>query len=56
MQDWITKLEGFLTLNDREILKDAGKVSAQITGSIKSGTNRKKKRRISSNAQGHFLL
>lgn len=30
MQDWITKLEGFLTLNDREILKDAGKVSALI--------------------------
>lgn len=30
MQDWITKLEGFLTLNDREILRDAGKVSAQI--------------------------
>lgn len=30
MRDWITKLEGFLTLNDREILKDAGKVSAQI--------------------------
>lgn len=30
MQDWITKLEGFLTLNDREILKDAGNVSAQI--------------------------
>lgn len=33
MQDWITKLEGFLTLNDREILKDAGKVSAQIAKS-----------------------
>jgi hypothetical protein len=30
MQDWITKLEGFLTLNDREILRDAGKVSAEI--------------------------
>ena len=30
MQDWITKLEGFLTLNDREILKDAGTVSAEI--------------------------
>lgn len=30
MQDWISKLEGFLTLNDRDILKDAGKVSAQI--------------------------
>ncbi|MEO5365770.1 MAG: virulence RhuM family protein [Magnetococcus sp. WYHC-3] len=30
MGDWIRKLEGFLTLNDREILQDAGKVSAQM--------------------------
>ena len=30
MRDWITKLEGFLTLNDREILQGAGKVSAQF--------------------------
>lgn len=30
MRDWITKLEGFLTLNDREILQDAGNVSAQF--------------------------
>ena len=30
MQDWITKLEGFLTLNDREILQNAGKVSAEL--------------------------
>ena len=30
MQDWITKLEGFLTLNDRAILQGAGKVSAEI--------------------------
>ena len=30
MQDWITKLEGFLTLNDREILQGAGQVSAQL--------------------------
>lgn len=30
MQDWIKKLEGFLTLNDREILQGAGKVSAQL--------------------------
>ncbi|MBF0138332.1 MAG: virulence RhuM family protein [Magnetococcus sp. DMHC-1] len=30
MDDWIRKLEGFLTLNDREILQDAGKVSAQM--------------------------
>lgn len=28
MQDWITKLEGFLTLNDRDILTHAGKISA----------------------------
>jgi hypothetical protein len=33
MRDWITKLEGFLTLNDREILQDAGRVSAQIAKS-----------------------
>jgi hypothetical protein len=25
MQDWITKLEGFLILNDRGVLKNAGK-------------------------------
>ncbi|MBF0111016.1 MAG: virulence RhuM family protein [Magnetococcales bacterium] len=30
MGDWVRKLEGFLTLNDREILQDAGKVSAQM--------------------------
>jgi hypothetical protein len=30
MQDWLTKLEGFLTLNDREILQGAGKVSAEL--------------------------
>lgn len=29
MQDWITKLHGFLTLNDREILADAGSRSAK---------------------------
>jgi hypothetical protein len=27
MQDWVSKLEGFLTLNDHEILQGAGKVS-----------------------------
>jgi hypothetical protein len=30
MQDWITKLEGFLLLNDRDIMHAVGKVSAQI--------------------------
>ena len=33
MQDWISKLEGFLTLNDREILQGAGKVSAELAKS-----------------------
>ena len=46
MQDWIIKLEGFLTLNDREILQDAGKVSAKLAkpmlkNSTKSFTSRK---------------
>jgi len=30
MQDWISKLHGFLTLNEKEILMDAGKVSAEL--------------------------
>jgi hypothetical protein len=29
MQDWLKKLEGFLLLNDRDILQGVGKVSAQ---------------------------
>lgn len=30
MNDWIEKLHGFLSLNDREILKDAGRVSHEL--------------------------
>ncbi len=30
MQDWIKKLDGFMTLNDRNILDYAGKVSHQV--------------------------
>jgi hypothetical protein len=31
ISDWMTtKLEGFLTLNDREILQNAAKVSAEL--------------------------
>jgi len=30
MDDWIKKLHGFLTLNERQILTDAGQVSAQL--------------------------
>jgi hypothetical protein len=30
MDDWIEKLHGFLTLNEKQILKDAGRISAQL--------------------------
>ena len=30
MEDWSTRLDEFLTFNEREILKDAGKISAEI--------------------------
>ena len=30
MQDWVKKLHGFLTLNDREILNGVGKISAKL--------------------------
>lgn len=30
MHDWVSKLEGLLTLNDREILQGAGLVSAEL--------------------------
>jgi len=34
MQDWIEKLHGFLTINDRNILQDAGKVSHELMQEI----------------------
>jgi len=30
MADWVSKLDGFLTLNDRDILTDAGRVSHEL--------------------------
>jgi hypothetical protein len=30
MADWVRKLDAFLRLNDRQILQDAGKVSAKL--------------------------
>ncbi len=34
MRDWITKLHGFLTLNERAILNHAGKVSHELAKEI----------------------
>lgn len=30
MRDWIDKLHGFLSLNDRDILQDAGRISHEM--------------------------
>lgn len=30
MADWVAKLDGFLTLNDRAILDDAGRVTHEL--------------------------
>ena len=37
MADWIAKLDGFLTLNDRHILRDAGKISHQMAKELAEG-------------------
>lgn len=34
MADWVKKLDGFLTLNDREILTNAGKISRALANQI----------------------
>ena len=34
MKDWIEKLHGFLTINDRNILRDAGKISHELMTEI----------------------
>ena len=34
MGDWITKLHGFLTINDRDILSHAGKISHELAKSF----------------------
>jgi len=34
MSDWITKLHGFLTINDRDILNHAGKISHEVAKSF----------------------
>lgn len=34
MKDWIDKLHGFLNINDRNILQDAGKISHELMKEI----------------------
>jgi len=37
MQDWIKKLDGFLTINDRDILTHAGKISHEMAKQLADG-------------------
>lgn len=37
MQDWVKKLDGFMTLNDRDILDHAGRVSHQMAKELAEG-------------------
>ncbi len=37
MKDWVKKLDDFLTLNDREILDSAGKISKLLATDIAEG-------------------
>ena len=47
MQDWISKLNGFLSLNDRDILNDAGKISHEMACELAEGEYEKfNKKRI----------
>ena len=49
MNDWIEKLHGFLSLNDREILKDAGRVTHELA--IGFAENEYEKYRVKTIAQ-----
>ncbi len=37
MKDWVAKLDGFLSLNDREILTHAGKISHELAKTYAEG-------------------
>ena len=37
MKDWVNKLNGFLSLNDRDILKDAGRISHEMAKQLAEG-------------------
>ena len=37
MNDWIKKLDGFLTINDRDILNHAGRISHEMAKQLAEG-------------------
>ena len=56
MQDWIEKLHGFLTLNDKSILQGAGKLSKEIADQMATSEYEKYReaRRIIYETQSDF--
>ena len=54
MADWVSKLDGFLTLNDREILRDAGRVGHDLAVSHAVGEFEAFKRLDSARAISDF--
>lgn len=54
MQDWIRKLDGFLTINDRDILNHAGKISHDMAKQLAESEYAKfHKQRVSTLTQTH---
>ena len=50
MNDWIRKLDAFLTINDRDILDHAGKISHEMAKQLAEDEyNKFNKKRISAN-------
>lgn len=54
MADWVTKLDGFLTLNDRDVLTSAGKVSHELAVDHASIEFEKFRERESAAAESDF--
>lgn len=57
MQDWINKLNGFLQLNDRDILQNSGKVSHELAKELAEKEYDKfntKRLKIEANIEGDF--
>lgn len=46
MQDWIRKLDDFMTLNDKEILEHAGKISAKMAKELAETEYKKYRKKI----------
>ncbi|MPV48647.1 hydroxyacid dehydrogenase [Pseudactinotalea sp. HY160] len=54
MADWLTKLDAFLTLNDRDILTSAGRVSAELAKQHAAGEFERYKHRAGAEVESDF--